>query len=163
MWGWFCFKEKGEKWKKKQLVPLFKDLRGKLTPIGKQIQSTHPWYRALFRKLMFMEHILWSIFYGAYFMECIFPSACLYRWDLPLSEFWVCDPALKGGCCFLQKHWVFVPGSSSQVLQVGRSVEGRKLLPGEGFPSGQEGFMKMKSVRQAGGIEDCHPSRSYQR
>lgn len=96
-------------------------------------------------------------------MEHIFASACLYRWDLPLSAFWVCGPALKGGCCFLQKHWVFVPGSSNQVLQVGRSAEGRKLLPGGGFPSGQEGFMKAKSGKEAGGIEDCHPSRASQR
>lgn len=96
-------------------------------------------------------------------MEHIFASACLYRWDLPLSAFWVCGPALKGGCCFLQKHWVFVPGSSNQVLQVGRSAEGRKLLPGGGFPSGQEGFMKAKSGKEAGGIEDCRPSRASQR
>lgn len=96
-------------------------------------------------------------------MKHIFASACLYRWDLPLSAFWVCDPALKGECCFLQKHRVFVPGSSSQVLQVGRSVERRKLLPGESFPSGQEGFVKVKSGRQAGGVEDCHPSRASQK
>lgn len=62
---------KGGEVEKKQPVPLFKDLWSKLTPIGKQIHSAHPWYRALFLKLMFMEHILWSIFYGAYFMECI--------------------------------------------------------------------------------------------
>lgn len=36
-------------------------------------------------------------------MEHIFAIACLYRWDLPLSALWVCDPALKGGCCFLQQ------------------------------------------------------------
>lgn len=80
-----------------------------------------------------------------------------------MSAFWVCDPALKGGGCFLQKHWMFVSGSSSQVLQVGSSGERRKLLPGGGFPSGQVGFMKTKSGRQAGGVEDCHPSRASQR
>lgn len=91
-----------------------------------------------------MERILWSIFYGPYFMEHIFASACLYRWDLPLSAFWVCGPALKGGCCFLQKHWVFVPGSSNQVLQVGRSAEGRKLLPGGGFSKWSRRFYEGK-------------------
>lgn len=87
-----------------------------------------------------MERILWSAF---------FASACLYRWDLTLSEFWVCDLALKGGCCFLQKHWVFAPGSSNQVLQVGRSAGGRKLLPGGDFPSDEEGFM-IKEIWGAG-------------
>lgn len=66
-------------------------------------------------------------------MEHIFASVCLYRWDLPLSAFRVGDPALKGGGCFLQKHWVFVSGSSNQVLQVGRSGERRKLHPGGDF------------------------------
>lgn len=82
-------------------------------------------------------------------MERVLAGDCLSRWDLPLSEFWVCDPALKGGCCFLQKHWVFAPGSSNQVLQVGRSAEGRKSLPRGDFPSGQEGFM-MKEIWEAG-------------
>lgn len=120
---------KGGEVTKKQAVPLCKDLWGKLTPIGKQIRSVliHG------TELCFESLCLWSIFCGAYFMEHIFASACLYRWDLPLSACWLCDPALKGGCCFLQKHWVFVPGSSSQVLQVGRAVERRKLLPGEVF------------------------------
>lgn len=45
----------------------------------------------------------------------------------------------------------------------GGQKERRKLLPGEGFLSGQEGFVKVKSGGQAGGVEDCHPSRASQR
>lgn len=58
------------------------------------------------------------------------------------------------GVCFWQQ----------QSGAAGGQVWGKKKVASRrGFPSGQVGFMKVKSGRQAGGVEDSHPSRASQR
>lgn len=58
------------------------------------------------------------------------------------------------GVCFWQQ----------QSGTAGGQVWGKKEVASRrGFPSGQVGFMKAKSGGQAGGVEDCHPSRASQR